>query len=66
MIISWHAPNKLLVENLLASMLHIYSFSAHYAVLLTEKNMLSISTIKLAIMENTKCTIVKAHARPSY
>jgi len=28
-IISWHAPNKLLVENLLASTLRIHSFSTH-------------------------------------
>ena len=33
MIISWCAPNKLLVENPLARTLHIHSFSAHYAVL---------------------------------
>jgi len=32
-IISWHVPNDLLVENLLASILHIHSFSAHYTVL---------------------------------
>jgi len=32
-IISWRAPNKLLVENLLASMHCIHLFSAHYAVL---------------------------------
>jgi len=31
-IISWRAPNKLLVENLLVSALRIHSFSAHYAV----------------------------------
>jgi len=29
-IISWRAPNKLLVENPLVSILHIHSFSAHY------------------------------------
>ena len=34
----WHAPNNLLVENLLASTFHIYSFSAHYTVLWTENN----------------------------
>ena len=32
-IISWHAPNKLLEENLLASTFRIHKFSAHYAVL---------------------------------
>ena len=32
-IISWRTHNKLLVENPLASMLRIHSFSAHYAVL---------------------------------
>ena len=51
-----------LLENPLASALHIYSFSAHYAMLYAENNMKSISTIKPAIMENTECTIVKAHA----
>ena len=32
-IISKHAPNKLLVEKPLYSMLHVHSFSARYAVL---------------------------------
>ena len=32
-IFSWHTPNKLFVENLLASTLHIHSFSAYYAML---------------------------------
>jgi len=32
-IISWRMPNYILVENPLASTLHIHSFSAHYAVL---------------------------------
>ena len=32
-IISWRAPNKILVENPLASTLHIHSFWAHYVVL---------------------------------
>ena len=53
---SWRASNKLLVENLLAST------SAHYAVLQTENNMKSISTINAVITENTDGTIVKAHA----
>ena len=43
-IISWHASNKLLVENLLASTLRIHSFSAHYAVLQAENRMKRIST----------------------
>ena len=38
--------NKLLVENSLASMLRIHSFSAHYAVLLTENNIESISAVE--------------------
>jgi len=29
----WHAPSYYLVENLLASTLHIHSFSAHYTSL---------------------------------
>ena len=50
-VISWHAPNKLLVENPLASTLCIHSFSA----------MKSISIINLAITENMQYTIVKAY-----
>jgi len=55
-------PNKLLMENLLASILRIHSFSAHYAVLWTENNMKSISTIKPTITENTECTVLNVHA----
>ena len=47
-IISYLAPNKLLVENLLASTLRIQSFSAHYAVLWTENSMKSISTNQIS------------------
>jgi len=61
-IISWHAPNKLLVENLLARTFRIHSFSAYYAVLQKEDNMKSISTTNPAITENTECMIVKARA----
>jgi len=32
-IISWHMPSYTLVENLLASVLCIHSFSAHYVAL---------------------------------
>jgi len=56
-IISWHTPNKLLVENPLANTLHIHSFSAHYTVL---NNMKSIFTIKPAITENIEYMIIKA------
>ena len=61
-IISWRAPNKLLVENLLASMLRIHSFSAHYTALWAENGMKNIFTINLAITENTECLIVKVRA----
>ena len=37
-IISWGTHNKLLVENLLASTLHIHSFSVHYSVLNREQH----------------------------
>ena len=53
--ISWCAPNKLLVENLLASMLRIHSFSAHYAAPWMENSMKSIPTINPAITENQPC-----------
>jgi len=48
--------------NVLASILCIHSFSAHYVMLLTENNMKSIPTINPAITENTDGTIVKARA----
>ena len=53
--------NKLLVENLLAGILRIKSLSAHYAVLQTENNTKSISTINPAITENMDGTIMRAH-----
>ena len=62
MITSLHEPNYLLVENPLASMLHIHSFSTNYAALLMENSTKSIYTINPAITENTECLIVKACA----
>jgi len=50
------------VENALASMLHIHSFSAHYAALHMENSMKSISTINPAITENMEGLIVKVCA----
>jgi len=55
-------PNKVLVENPLASTFHSHSFSAHYAVLYAENNMKTIYTTNPAIKENVECKIVKVHA----
>jgi len=50
------------MENLLASVLHIHSFSVHCTVLETENSMKSISTINPTITENMECLILKACA----
>jgi len=55
-IISWCTPNKLLVENPLASTLRIHSFFSPLHNL--KNNIKRISTIKPAIKENMECTII--------
>jgi len=50
------------VEHHLASTLNIQSFLAHYAALLVENSMKSISTINPVITQNTEYSIVKVHS----
>ena len=56
-IISWHAPNKLLVENPFASALYIHSFIQQCY---KQRTAWKAFTINPAITENMQCTIVKA------
>jgi len=49
------------VENPLASMFHIHSYSAHKTVLYGEQHE-SIYISNPAITENTECSIIRAHA----
>ena len=49
------------MENLLAGMLRIHSFSAHYTALYTENSMKSIFTINPIIAENMERSISEAH-----
>ena len=56
-IISWHAPNKLLVENPFVSALCIHSFIQQCY---KQRTAWKAFTINPAITENMQCTIVKA------